>query len=205
MREEFLRLFLLILCFWGAPTLAAELVHGDAKAGEDLYVTKCVVCHGIGGQSVIPTQPILSGQHAEYLQLQLKAYRDGERVNAIMSGMANDLSDDDIANIATYLSAQPPAIVGAGDIELAQSAEKLYRGGDIKRGIAACGACHGPAGEGVVPIYPRLSGQHATYTEATLREFANGKRTGDVMSSIAAKLTDEEIKALAEYISGLAP
>ena len=112
------------------------------------------------GKSIVPTQPILSGQHDEYLHAQIKAYRDGERQNPVMAGFAKNLSDEDIVNIAAYLSSQTPAIAGAADIELAKSAENLYRGGNIARGIAACGACHGPAGEGVVPFYPRLSGQH---------------------------------------------
>ncbi|WOV90356.1 MAG: cytochrome c [Candidatus Zeuxoniibacter abyssi] len=198
-------IFSLILCTFGVQALAAESGGGDVKVGEELYNVQCVTCHGSSGQSIVPTQPILSGQHDEYLHAQIKAYRDGERQNPVMAGFAKNLSDEDIVNIAAYLSSQTPAIAGAADIELAKSAENLYRGGNIARGIAACGACHGPAGEGVVPFYPRLSGQHAAYTEATLREFAAGTRKNDIMNTIAAQLTEDEIKALAAYISGLAP
>ena len=182
----------------------AQEAAADLRAGGEKYRAVCASCHGVNGASVIPTQPILAGQHLEYLSVQTRLYRDGGRENAVMGAMAKGLSDEDIQNIAAFLSAQAPVIAGAGDMELARSAEALYRGGDLARGVPACSACHGPAGAGIPPDYPRLSGQHAEYVDATLREYAAGARANSVMGPIAARLTEDEIRALAEYISGLA-
>lgn len=205
MRAFSICVFLFILSA-GLPEAAAaqDLPPADLKAGAEKYQAVCAACHGINGASVVPAQPILAGQHAEYLAAQTRLYRDGERQNPVMGAMAKGLSDDDIRNISAFLAAQTPVIAGAGDMELAKSAEALYRGGDIARGAPACAACHGPAGAGVPPDFPRLSGQHAEYTAATLREYAAGARENEIMKAIAAQLSEEEIRALAEYISGLA-
>ena len=182
----------------------------DSVNGKALYDAQCLSCHGVAGASNVPSQPILSAQYAEYIAAQLHDYRDGSRNNAIMSPLAANLSDDDIADLSAYLSAQQPVIAGAVNLSLAQSGEKLYRGGNIELGIAACAACHGPTGAGILPHYPRLSGQYAEYIAATLREYAANTRQSDksrgaAMNSIAAKLSEEQINALAAYISGLAP
>lgn len=201
-----------MICALGLCAVAAAqetpLVDGDAAAGKALYEAQCISCHGVAGGSVIPTQPILAGQYAEYTAAQIAAFRDGVRKNAIMAPLSANLSDDDIADIAAYLAAQTPVIAGATDMELAQSGEKLYRGGDLAAGIPACAACHGPTGAGIAPHYPRISGQYAEYTASSLREYASGAReggAGGAMNDIAAKLSEEQINALAAYISGLAP
>ncbi|MGI9306770.1 MAG: c-type cytochrome, partial [Gammaproteobacteria bacterium] len=183
----------------------APLVAGDAAAGKTLYEGQCLVCHGVGGASVVPTQPVLAGQYAEYTAAELKKFRDGTRVNAVMAPMGANLSDADIADLSAYLAAQPPAIAGAADMEMARRGEKLYRGGDLEANIPACAACHGPAGEGIPPRYPRLSGQYAEYTASSLREYASGAREAAEMNAVSAKLSEEQIEALAAYISGLAP
>ncbi len=195
---------------FSAVAMAQEtpLVEGDASAGREIYEAQCMVCHGAAGGSVIPTQPILAGQFAEYTAAQIKAFRDGVRKNAVMAPLAAGLTDAQIADIATFLAAQKPVIAGAADLELARSGEKLYRGGDLAAGIPACAACHGPAGGGIAPHYPRISGQYAEYTASSLREYASGARSGGpggAMNDIAAKLSEEQINALAAYISGLAP
>ena len=187
----------------GFSAWAQESAPVDLKAGAAKYQATCASCHGVNGASVVPAQPILAGQHAEYLEVQTQLYRDGERQNAVMGAMAKGLTDDEIRDISAFLAAQTPVIAGAADMELARSAETLYRGGDIARGIPACGACHGPAGAGIPPQYPRLSGQHAEYVAATLREYAAGTRENNVMTPISSRLTEDEITALAEYISGL--
>ena len=209
---RFFRLF----CFVGfaalLPLLAGvaaaqetPLNNGDAAAGAQIYEAQCISCHGPGGGSVVPTQPILAGQYAEYTAAQLAAYRDGGRKNPVMSALMTDLTDAQIADVAAYLAAQTPVIAGAADLELAARGEKLYRGGDLSAGIPACAACHGPAGAGAPPHYPRLSGQYAEYTAATLREYASGARVSGEMNAIAARLSEEQIETLAAYISGLAP
>ena len=176
----------------------------DLQAGAAKYGEVCAACHGPNGASVIPANPILAGQHSEYLAAQTRLYRDGGRQNPVMGAMAKGLSDEEIRDIAAFLAARPPVIVGAADVELARSAEMLYRGGDLARGVPACAACHSPTGAGIPPVYPRVSGQHAEYAAATLREYANGTRENDVMAAIAKRLSEEEIVALAEYLSGLA-
>ena len=187
----------------GAGSAGAQESAADLPAGGAKYQAVCASCHGVNGASVIPAQPILAGQHAEYLDAQTRLYRDGGRQNAVMGAMAKGLSDDEIRDISAFLAAQTPVIAGAADLELARSAEALYRVGDFARGVPACGACHGPAGAGVPPHYPRVSGQHADYAAATLREYAAGTRQNNIMTPIAARLTEDEIIALAEYISGL--
>ena len=202
---NFLFAIIAILAFQASFAQDTPVISGDAVAGKTVYETQCVVCHGPAGASIIPTQPILSGQHAEYTAAQLRAFRDGARQNAVMSPMSANLSDEDINNLAVYLANQTPVIVGSADETRARQAEKLYRGGNIELAIAACAACHGPTGAGIAPHFPRLSGQHAVYIASSLREFASNKRDNSIMNDISAKLTEEQIDALAAYISGLAP
>lgn len=196
-----------LLAFGALAAVANEsaFVSGDISAGRQLYDAQCAVCHGPGGASIVPTQPILAGQHAEYTASQLRKFRDGGRKNAAMAPFVVNLDDDDIADLAFFLAQQMPVIAGAADMNLAKAGEKLYRGGDSGANIPACAACHGPAGEGIAPLYPRLSGQYAEYVALALRQYASGERQADAMTGIAAKLSDEEIEALASYISGLAP
>ena len=182
----------------GFSAWAQESDAADLRAGEAKYQAACASCHGVNGASVVPSQPILAGQHAEYLEVQTQLYRDGGRENAVMGAMAKGLSDAEIRDISAFLAAQTPVIAGAADMELARSAETLYRGGDLARGVPACAACHGPAGAGVPPQYPRLSGQHAEYVAATLREYAAAARENNVMTPISTRLTEDEITALAE-------
>ena len=154
----------------------------------------CGACHGTDGNSQIPANPKLAGQHAEYLDKQLRNFKSeggkpAERANPIMGGMVAALSEDDMKGLSTYFAGQ-----------------KLWRAGDIKRGIPACAACHGPAGAGLPAQYPRLSGQFADYTEAQLKAFRAGERANDpakMMRTIALKMTDPEIKAVADFAAGL--
>ena len=143
-------------------------------------------------------------QHPEYLIKQLQEYKSGKRANAIMQGMAATLSDDDMRNIAYWLASQTPKDGASTDKDLVKLGERIYRGGIADRQIAACAGCHSPNGAGIPSQYPRLSGQHAEYTETQLRHFRDGTRGNNAqMKGVAAKMNDREIKAVSDYIAGL--
>ena len=181
----------------------AAMVTGDAAAGAGKYKKACEVCHGPGGNSIIAAQPILAGQHPEYTARQLADYASGQRPNAIMASFAAALSESDIGDIAVYLAGQQAGLSGTSDEAAAAAGRKLYLKGRAEDKIASCAACHGPAGAGIPPLYPRLSGQHPEYFRSTMAEFASGTRSNEVMNEIAASLSEEDIKNLAEYIAGL--
>lgn len=184
-----------------------DMVKAQALAGV------CAGCHGVDGVSPIPTQPSLAGMSWQYIAKQLRHYKSGQRDNAIMKGFAATLSDADMKVLGVYFSSMKGRPIGTKDEKLAKTAEKLYRAGDAARGIPACAGCHSPTGAGIPALFPRVGGQHAEYTLAQLSSFRAGTRgaatkedsnpTGKMMMAIAAKLTEAEIKALAEYTAGL--
>lgn len=185
--------------------LSGTAPAGDPEAGRQKSAT-CAACHGPDGNSSVPAWPKIAGQHPEYTEKQLHDFRDRQRENAQMSPMAAPLSDADIADLAAYFAAQP-AGSGVADPEQVELGEKLYRAGNVRTGLPACMACHGPAGSGNPAAgYPSLSGQHAEYTEMQLKAFKSEERHNDkdsVMRMIAAKMTNREIKAVSGYIQGL--
>ena len=184
-----------------APQAAAK---PDLAKGEASYGTVCASCHGADGNSGSPANPKLAQQHPEYLAKQLQEFKSGKRANAIMSGMAAGLSDQDMKNIAAWLGSQKAKPGFAKDKELVALGERIYRGGIADRSIAACAGCHSPNGAGIPAQYPRLSGQHADYTVSQLVAFRDGVRTNSQqMSQVAAKLNDREIRAVSDYIAGL--
>lgn len=178
---------------------------GDPAAGKTKSVT-CAGCHGSDGNSANPLWPNLAGQHPEYLAVQLKHFKDGDRQNALMSSMAVGLSDQDMADLAAYFANQPLK-AGTTPEEHVEAGAKIYRGGNPESGVPACMACHGPAGQGNGPSgYPALQAQHAAYTAKTLQDYASGARGGgqaEVMQAIAASMSPEEIEAVSAYVSGL--
>ena len=185
---------------------AESLIGGDAEAGK-AKAAACTACHGPGGNSSNPEWPSLAGQSEAYTVSQLKAFKDGSRANAIMAGQVAGLSEQDMKDIAAYFFNQEP-VTGAASPELAEDGETIYRAGNKESGVPACMGCHGPAGEGnAAAAYPRLAGQHADYVAAQLRIYRDGERKGTakskMMSDVAGKLTDEEITAVASYLSGL--
>ncbi|GAA5158017.1 c-type cytochrome [Viridibacterium curvum] len=192
-----------------AETTKAPLDPAKAKQTAE---TTCGACHGADGNSVIPVNPSLAGQHPDYLIKQLNNFKSingkpAERANPVMGGMAAPLSADDIKALAAYFSQQKlkPA-VAAGKKESLELGQKIWRAGDASRGIAACAGCHGPAGAGIPAQYPRLSGQHAAYTEAQLKSFRDSVRANDpngMMRTIALRMTEAEIKAVSDYAAGL--
>ena len=182
---------------------APKAAKPDLVKGEASFTAVCAACHGADGNSAIAANPKLSQQHPEYLVKQLQDFKSGKRNNAIMKGFATALSDDDMRNIAYWLTSKPAKPGFAKDKDLVAMGERIYRGGIADRQIAACAGCHSPNGAGIPAQYPRLSGQHADYTVSQLNMFRDGSRANSIqMTQVAAKLNDKEIKAVADYIAG---
>ena len=182
----------------------AQSIKPDTAKGAALFGQVCVACHAADGNSTTPANPKLAQQHPEYLVKQLQEYKSGKRANAIMSGFAGTLSDEDMRNVAYWLASQKATPGAATDAELVRLGERIYRGGIADRQIAACAGCHSPNGAGIPAQYPRLSGQHAEYTADQLRQFRRGARKNNAqMTGVAAKMNDREILAVSEYIAGL--
>ncbi len=187
-----------------AAPAAAKVAKPDLNAGAAKFGATCAACHNADGNSAIPANPKLAGQHPEYLLAQLHAFKSGKRANPIMSGMVAGLTDDDMRNIAYWAAAQKPKAGFAKNKELVAMGEKIYKGGIADRQVPACAGCHSPSGVGIPSQYPRLSGQHADYVAAQLTGFRDGTRKNNAsMTTVAAKLNDKEIKALADYVAGL--
>ena len=183
---------------------APKAAKPDLVKGEASFTAVCAACHGADGNSAIAANPKLSQQHPEYLVKQLQEFKSGKRNNAIMKGFATALSDDDMRNIAYWLTSKPAKAGFAKDKDLVAMGERIYRGGIADRQIAACAGCHSPNGAGLPIQYPRLSGQHAQYTATQLNQFRSGVRANNAaMSGVAAKLNDREIQAVSDYIAGL--
>ncbi len=179
--------------------------QGDAQAGKS-KATVCAGCHGADGNSAAGQFPKLAGQNEKYLLKQLHDIKGGKRKVLPMTGILDNMSDQDLQDLAAYFSSQTTTI-GQADPKLAKAAAPLYRGGDLANNVPACAACHGPKGLGNNPAaYPRLSGQHPEYIETQLKNFRSGARNNDpnaMMRTIASKLTDTQIKALSQYVYGL--
>ena len=192
-----------------STSFAAEEAKSSAPAKPDLAkgeasFAACAACHGADGNSAITTNPKLAHQHPEYLVKQLQEFKSGKRANAVMTGMAATLSEDDMKNVAAWLTTKEPKHGFAKDKELVALGEKIYKGGIADRQIAACAGCHSPTGAGIPSQYPRLSGQHQDYTVTQLQNFRVGVRNNSVqMTMVAAKLNDKEIQAVSDYIAGL--
>jgi cytochrome c553 len=193
-----------------APVAAAVKV--DPAKGEALYVNgdagrniaACVSCHGAAGNSTIVQNPRLAGQHPAYLAKQLSDFKKPERNNPIMSLMAKQLTDEEIADLAAYLGAQAPKPGAAKSADTLDLGKQIYRGGLAEKNVPACAGCHSPNGAGIPSQYPRLAGQHQDYTAAELINFRSGLRKNSApMITIAERLSDKEIKAVADYIAGL--
>ncbi len=190
-----------------APALAAEAAAAakpDAAKGQTLSTNVCGACHTADGSRGAPANPILQGQHSEYLVKQLTEFKAGKRDNAIMKGFASALSEEDMRNVAAFYAGKIAKPGAAKNKDLVTLGEKIYRGGIADRGIPACSGCHSPTGAGIPAQYPRLAGQHAEYTEAQLVAFRGGVRKNSAqMTGVAAKMSDREIKAVSDYIAGL--
>lgn len=186
------------------PAAPPKAAKPDLVKGEASFTAVCAACHGADGNSAIAANPKLSQQHPEYLVKQLQEFKSGKRNDPVMKGFASALSDEDMKNIAYWVTAKAAKPGFAKDKALVSLGERIYRGGIADRQIAACAGCHSPNGAGIPAQYPRLSGQHADYTATQLVAFRDGKRANSLqMTQVAAKLNDREIKAVADYIAGL--
>ncbi len=191
-----------------ASSVMADEAKGPAKPdlakGATISASVCAACHTADGSRGIPTNPILQGQHADYLVKQLAEFKAGKRDNAVMKPMASTLSDDDMRNVAAFYAsktAKPGLSKVKATVDLGQ---KIWRGGIAEKNVAACAGCHGPTGAGIPSQYARLGGQHAEYVSAELGLFRAGKRgNSPQMAVIAARMSDAEIAAVSDYVEGL--
>ena len=190
----------------GEMSEAKPMKRGDAEKGSKLVGT-CVACHGVDGNSVVGQWPTLAGQRESYLFEQLEHIRDEERIIAVMKGLLNDYSDDDLRDVSAFYASQKTKVSQADEANLALG-QQIYRAGNLKSGVPACTGCHGPAGKGLEAAqYPMLGGQKAEYVVTSLIAYQTGERAidehGKIMQGIATRLTIEEIRAVANYVSGL--
>ena len=187
-----------------AEPAASAPAKADLAKGGAISTAVCGACHTADGSRGSAANPILQGQHPEYLVKQLTEFKAGKRQNAIMTGMASTLSDADMRNVAAFYGSKQAKPGFAKNKDLASLGEKIWRGGIADRSVPACAGCHGPNGAGMPAQYPRLGGQHADYIESQLVAFRGGVRVNNAaMTGVAAKLNDREIKALADYSAGL--
>jgi cytochrome c553 len=187
-------------------TSAVAADFGDPAKAQPIANRICAACHGADGNSPLPMNPSLAGQHPEYLFKQLNEFKSGSRNNAVMMVMVAGVSAEDMRNLAAYYAAQKPSETAAKDKDLVAEGRKLFRGGNVATGVTACAGCHSPNGAGIPSQYPRLAGQHPEYVVAQLKAFRAGDRANDsnnMMRAVAGRLTDKEIAAVAEYLSAL--
>lgn len=206
------RIMALTIMLAAAAAVAAEPpFKGDASKAQGIVTQICAACHAADGNSQIAVNPKLAGQIPEYLNKQLTNFKPqggkkAERSNPVMAGMVANLSPEDMRNLAAYFAGQAAKPGTAKSKDLVALGQKIYRGGIAGKGVAACASCHGPNGAGMPSQYPRLSGQNAEYVEVQLKAFRVGDRANDPnasMRTVAGKLSDREIQAVADYVAGL--
>ena len=191
---------------WANPPPAAPVSKGDPRQAEATVTQVCAACHAADGNSASPANPRLAGLNYEYLNKQLLNFKSGERKSPVMAGIVANLTPQDMQNLAAYYSMQQPKPAKAKDQALALQGQKIYRGGVQGSGVPACASCHGAQGQGIPTQFPRLAGQHTDYIYDQLNKFRIGERANDgakMMRTIAAKMTDAEMRAVATYIQGL--
>ena len=192
---------------YAGAALAAEpasaLPKPDLARGQQIATTVCAACHGPQGISAAPANPHLAGQDAVYIQRQLLAFKSGARPNPIMQGMAAGLTPEDMLSVGAYFAQQKPAQAAARDKALATRGQKVWRAGVKATTVPACAGCHGAAGRGMPAQYPALAGQYPELIYAWLKAFSTGERPHEAMGLVASKMTEADMKAVAEYASGL--
>jgi len=205
---RFISALLVVICAAYVPLgqAAEQAAKADPAQAQQIVTNVCAACHAADGNSVSPVNPVLAGQHADYTAKQLANFKSGERRNPIMVGMAATLSPQDMNNIGAYFEAQKPKTRAARNPDLVKLGQQIYRGGIAAKGIAACASCHGPNGAGIPAQFARVAAQYSEYSAAQLQAFRTGERANDpgkMMRTIAARLSDQEIKSVSEYMAGL--
>ncbi len=201
---QFISFIIISLSF--AVGAESKLSSQELIATKKIINNLCIACHGIDGNSLISANPKLGGQHAAYILKQLKNFKSGLRENAVMAGMVVNLTEQEMINLALYFSEQNILLSKAKNNGVGTLGEKIFRAGIKNKGVAACAGCHGPSGHGIPDKYPRLNAQHSQYTLTQLNAFRLELRKNDsdeVMRTIAQKLTEQEMQAVADYIQGL--
>jgi cytochrome c553 len=192
---------LLAAAAWAAEPQAAK---PDPARGQAIATQVCSACHTVDGSRGSPANPILAGQHPEYIVKQLEEFKADKRQNPIMKGFASALSEADMKNVAAFYASKQAKPGFAKDKELVSLGERIYRGGIADAQVAACAGCHSPTGAGIPAHYPRIGGQHADYVEAQMLAFRSRARTNSPeMTAMAERMSDREIKAVSDYIAGL--
>lgn len=194
-----------------AAVFAAAAQAQDLAKAQNIANQVCAACHAADGNSTAPANPKIAGQFAEYLYKQLVDYKPQggkkpARENPIMMGMVANLSEVDMKALAAFYAGQKLKPAAAADKSLVALGQKIWRGGNSASGVPACAGCHGPAGAGIPAQYPRLAGQYAEYIAAQLKAFKEGGRANDpngMMRGVTARMTEREIRAVAEYAAGL--
>lgn len=191
---------------------AAVAAKADPVKGEALYasgdaargIVACVSCHGTAGNSTISVNPKLAGQHEAYIAKQLDNFKGADRNNAVMSTFANMMTAEDMKNLSAYLSVQKAKPGSAKNKDIVELGKRIYRAGIAEKNVPACAGCHSPNGAGIPAQFPRVAGQHQDYTIAQLTNFRTGVRKNSVqMTTISKRMSDDEIKAVADYVAGL--
>lgn len=210
---KFLTIATLALASTAYAAEEKKAAKADAAKGEAIFnagvpaanVPACMSCHGANGNSGGAANPKLAGQHADYIAKQLKDFKEKkDRNNAVMSPYSAALSDQDMRDIGAYLAKQTQKPASAKNKATIEQGQKIYRGGIASKEVPACAGCHSPNGAGIPAQFPRIGGQFAEYTEAQLLAFKAGQRKNSPqMTAIAAKMTDAEIKAVADYAAGI--
>ncbi|MCU0841748.1 MAG: cytochrome c4 [Thiobacillaceae bacterium] len=187
-----------------AAVIAAEALKGDVAKGKSLADEACASCHGPDGNSEVPTFPKLAGQHETYLVRELQDYKAGRRANEIMTPIVAGLSDQDMANVAAYYAKQAPSPGTVTNPALLALGKRVYLEGNSDSGVPSCDGCHEEGGEGS-KRFPRVAGQHVEYTLDQIRQYASGQRSNGVkvMRTISQRMTEDEAKAVAEYMASL--
>ncbi len=196
----------IFLFFAANSLLAADKLAGDIESAKKIVNNLCIACHAVDGNSAIPSNPKLAGQHADYLSRQLEYFKKGIRENAVMQGMVANLSTKDFDNLGHYFENQTLKLSAAKSNGKGSLGEKIFRAGIADKKLPACASCHGPSGHGIPGQFPRLNAQHADYTISQLNAYKNGLRKNEaakMMATIAQRLSDAEMQAVADYIEGL--